>query len=83
MTSNRGAGFSSNPRGRFDPLSQGKSALGTGSGTSLLPKKQEPSAEEVRWEQWIICSSGMSSGSSTEPQLERADAGMPQPCFSS
>lgn len=48
MTSNRGAGFSSNPRGRFDPFSQGKSALGTGTGSSLLPKKQEPSAEEVR-----------------------------------
>lgn len=48
MTSNRGAGFSSNPRGRFDPLNQGKSALGSGTGSSLLPKKQEPSSEEVR-----------------------------------
>jgi hypothetical protein len=47
MTSNRGAGFSSNPRGRFDPMNQGKSALGTGTGSSLLPKKQKPNAEEV------------------------------------
>eukprot|EP00879_Flechtneria_rotunda_P033113 GHRR01036646.1.p1 GENE.GHRR01036646.1~~GHRR01036646.1.p1 ORF type:complete len:203 (+),score=93.69 GHRR01036646.1:559-1167(+) len=49
MSSNRGAGFSSNPRGRFDPFGQaGKSPLGAGSSSSsLLPKKQEPSAEEI------------------------------------
>lgn len=43
MTSNRGAGFSSNPRSRLDGQ---KGALGAGG--SILPKKQEPSAEEVR-----------------------------------
>ena len=48
MTSNRGAGFSSNPRGRFDPLNQAKSALGAAGSSSLLPKKQEPSPDEVR-----------------------------------
>lgn len=54
MTSNRGAGFSSNPRGKFDPFNQGKSALGAGTGSSLLPKKQEPSAEEVRVLDWLV-----------------------------
>lgn len=47
MTSNKGAGFSSNPRGRFDPFGQAnKSHLAAG-GASLLPKKQEASKEEV------------------------------------
>jgi hypothetical protein len=54
MTSNRGAGFSSNPRGRFNPMNQGKSTLGTGTGSSLLPKKQEPNAEEVCSETGIM-----------------------------
>lgn len=66
MTSNRGAGFSSNPRGRFDPLNQGgKSALGAsgGSSSSLLPKRQEPSVDEVGM--MSLCCKQVSCGSST------------------
>ena len=50
MTSNRGAGFTSAPRGKFDPLNQGKALLGgsTAAGAfSLLGKKAEASPEEV------------------------------------
>lgn len=52
MTSNRGAGFSSASKGRFDPFGQAnKGSMATPS-SSLLPKKQEASPEEV----WSICS---------------------------
>lgn len=55
MTSNRGAGFSSNPQAKFDPLSQGqKGALGTSS--SILPKKQEASPDEVGCSHRMYCS---------------------------
>ena len=50
MTSNRGAGFSSAPRGKFDPLgAAGRPALAgatAASASSLLPKKGEASPEE-------------------------------------
>lgn len=78
MTSNRGAGFSSNPRGRFDPLSQGKSALGSGTGSSLLPKKQEPSSEEVargleeKVHELLEASVLLVKDGSTQPGLEKA-----------
>lgn len=48
MTSNRGAGFSSNPKGRFDPFGQASKGVTAGSGSSLLLRKQEASAEEVK-----------------------------------
>lgn len=48
MTSNRGAGFSSNPKGRFDPFGQASKGVTAGSGSSLLLHKQEASAEEVK-----------------------------------
>jgi hypothetical protein len=48
MTSNKGAGFSSNPRGRFDPFGQANKSHWAAGSASLLPKKQEASKEEVR-----------------------------------
>eukprot|EP00882_Tetradesmus_deserticola_P025004 GHRQ01027400.1.p2 GENE.GHRQ01027400.1~~GHRQ01027400.1.p2 ORF type:complete len:109 (-),score=46.64 GHRQ01027400.1:542-868(-) len=48
MTSNRGAGFSSNPKGRFDPFGQANKGLASAGGSSsLLPRKQAASTEEV------------------------------------
>eukprot|EP00877_Chromochloris_zofingiensis_P003785 jgi/Chrzof1/13407/Cz07g31250.t1 len=46
MTSNRGAGFTSTPKGKFDPFNQGRGPL-TGTTSSLLAKKSEASPEEV------------------------------------
>lgn len=50
MTSNRGAGYSSNPsnRGRFDPFGQANKSVVAGGSSSLLPRKQEASSEEVQ-----------------------------------
>jgi hypothetical protein len=49
MTSNRGAGFSSNPKGRFDPFGQANKGVASAGGgsSSLLPRKQAASTEEV------------------------------------
>uniref|UniRef100_A0A383VFE7 Uncharacterized protein n=1 Tax=Tetradesmus obliquus TaxID=3088 RepID=A0A383VFE7_TETOB len=48
MTSNRGAGFSSNPKGRFDPFGQANKGMASAGGSSsLLPRKQAASTEEV------------------------------------
>ncbi|KIZ01185.1 putative Intraflagellar transport protein [Monoraphidium neglectum] len=48
MTSNRGAGFSSAPRAKFDPLGgPGRSALAANGPSSLLPRKGKASPEEA------------------------------------
>ncbi|KAF8060003.1 Ift88 [Scenedesmus sp. PABB004] len=79
MTSNRGAGFSSQPHGRFDPFGQAaKGLLGGAGGGSLLPKKQEASPKEVargherKVHELLEASVALSQQGDAQAALERA-----------